>query len=310
MADSTKVPTKVPDKGFRSPGFWDRLYLELLFAAHLLAVVTSVADQLPPPDLALLRPDGFRHYLESFNRLDRETVVNHIPNAAAWDWLVKNVPLLECPDKDLEEIYYFRWWTYRKHIKQTPDGFIITEFLPPVPWGGKHNSINCAAGHHFYEGRWLHDAHYLDDYAVFWFRKGGEPRKYSFWAADAIYARSLVLGDFRLPKELLPDLIANYEAWEKSHLDASGLYWQNDGNDGMEVSIGGSGRRATINSYQYRRRHGHRPNRGPGRPAWPRGSLAPEGRRAQAARGGKTLGPGGAVLQGPASGQGHSGRGP
>ena len=31
-----------------------------------------------------------------------------------------------------------------------------------------------------------HDPRYLDDYAVFWFRKGGEPRRYSFWAADAM----------------------------------------------------------------------------------------------------------------------------
>jgi glycogen debranching enzyme len=31
----------------------------------------------------------------------------------------------------------------------------------------------------------------------------------------------------------------------------AGCFWQNDGNDGMEVSIGGSGCRATINSYQY-----------------------------------------------------------
>ncbi len=200
---------------------------------------------------AVLKPETFRHYVDAFNRNDRETVVNHIPNASAWDWLGKNVPLFECPDQDLEEIYYFRWWTYRKHIKQTPDGFIVTEFLPPVPWSGKHNSINCPAGHHFYEGRWLHDPRYLDDYAVFWFRKGGEPRKYSFWAADAMEARFMVQGDDRLPKELLPDLIANYEAWEKDHLDACGLFWQNDGNDGMEVAIGGSGCRATINSYQF-----------------------------------------------------------
>jgi len=223
----------------------------LLFAAHLLAVVASVAGEFRPAAGAVLQPDGFRHYVESFNRLDRETVVNHIPNAAAWDWMARNVPLFECPDKDLEEIYYFRWWTYRKHITQTPDGFIVTEFLPPVPWGGKHNSIDCAAAHHFYEGRWLQDARCLDDYALFWFRKGGEPRKYSFWAADALCARSLVLGDFRLARELLPDLIANYGAWEKSHLDACGLFWQDDANDGMEVSIGGSGCRATINSYQY-----------------------------------------------------------
>ncbi len=200
---------------------------------------------------AVLKPETFRHYVDAFNRNDRETVINHIPNAKAWDWLTQNVPLFECPDPDLEEIYYFRWWTYRKHIKQTPDGFIVTEFLPPVPWSGKHNSINCPAGHHFYEGRWLHDPRYLDDYAVFWFRKGGEPRKYSFWAADAMDARFQVQGDDRLPKELLPDLIANYEAWEKDHLDACGLFWQNDGNDGMEVAIGGSGCRATINSYQF-----------------------------------------------------------
>ena len=211
------------------------------------------ANQTPNvhPAGPVLRSESFRHHVEAFNRNDRETVVNHIPNAQAWDWLTKNIPLFECPDRDLEEIYYFRWWTYRKHVKQTPDGFIITEFLPPVPWAGKHNSINCPAGHHFYEGRWLHDPRYLDDYARFWFRGGGEPRKYSFWAADAIYARSLVEGDTRLPRELLPDLIANYQAWEASHLDESGLFWQNDGNDGMEVSIGGSGCRATINSYQY-----------------------------------------------------------
>jgi hypothetical protein len=199
----------------------------------------------------VLQADAFKHYVENFNQHDRETVVNHISNAAAWDWLSTNTPLFECSDKELEEIYYFRWWTYRKHIKHTPDGFIVTEFLPPVPWAGKHNSINCPAGHHFYEGRWLHDPRYLDDYAVFWFRKGGEPRKYSFWAANAAYARFLVNGDDRLLKDLLPDLIANYEGWEKDHLDASGLYWQNDGNDGMEVAIGGSGCRATINSYQF-----------------------------------------------------------
>ena len=49
----------------------------------------------------------------------------------------------------------------------------------------------------------------------------------------------------------MPDLIANYEAWERSNRDANGLYWQIDDRDGMEVSIGGSGYRATINSYQF-----------------------------------------------------------
>ena len=71
-----------------------------------------------------------------------------------------------------------------------PDGFIVTEFLPSVPWGGKHNSINCAAGHHFYEGRWLHDPQYLDDYARFWFRKGGEPPEIQFLGRQLALARA------------------------------------------------------------------------------------------------------------------------
>ena len=51
--------------------------------------------------------------------------------------------------------------------------------------------------------------------------------------------------------QLLPDLIRNYERWEKGWRDPNGLFWQEDGRDGMEVSIGGSGYRATINSYMY-----------------------------------------------------------
>ncbi len=215
-----------------------------------LAVASSLAAAPPPPaNPFVLQAEKFRHYVERFNRLDRETVVQHVPNAAAWDWMVRNVPFFECPDKDIEETYYFRWWTYRKHIRQTPDGFVITEFLPNVSWAGKHNTISCAAGHHLYEGRWIRDPRYLDDYSIFWFRKGGEPRRYSCWLADAIYARYLVNGNKEFVINLLPDLVRNYEAWEKERRDPNGLFWQIDDRDGMEVSIGGSGYRATINSY-------------------------------------------------------------
>ncbi len=179
-------------------------FLALTFATALLIGNTTDAQQSGP----VLKPEALRHYIDQFNKDDEELYVQHIPNEQAWDFLKANIPLFECPDKDIERTYYFRWWTYRKHIKQTPDGFVITEFLPQVGWSGKHNTINCAAGHHFYEGRWLHDPRYLDDYAVFWFRKGGEPRKYSFWAADAIEARALATGDDRLCRELLPDLKA------------------------------------------------------------------------------------------------------
>lgn len=202
-------------------------------------------------DAFVLEAALFKHYIEEFNGSDEELYGQHIANDKAWEFLKANIPLFECPDKDIEQTYYFRWWTYRKHIKSTPDGFVITEFLPKVPWSGKHNTISCPAGHHFYEGRWLHDKKYLDDYATFWFRKGGDPRRYSFWAADAMWARYLVTQDKNHLTDLLDALIVNYEEWEKMRLEADELFWQIDDRDGMEVSVGGTGKRATINSYMY-----------------------------------------------------------
>ncbi|HSM79149.1 MAG TPA: trehalase family glycosidase, partial [Bryobacteraceae bacterium] len=206
----------------------------------------------PPPAQPLLSPPTFRHYVEEFNRDDNELYRQAVPNSDAWDWMQRNVPFFECPDKELELTYYFRWWTYRKHLRRTPVGFVVTEFLPNVPWAGKFNTISCALGHHFYEGRWIADPQYLDDYARFWFRKdGGEPRRYSCWIADALLARDRVHPNPGLLVELLPDLVANFEAWEKERRDPNGLFWQIDDRDGMEVSVGGSGYRATLNSYMF-----------------------------------------------------------
>ena len=197
-----------------------------------------------------LRADELKAWVESFNADDVERYAE-IPNRDALAFLKANIPRFECPDRELERTYYFRWWTYRKHVRKTPEGYVVTEFLPDVPWARKHNTICCPGGHHFYEGRWLHDGKILDDYARFYFGGGGNPRQYSFWAADAVLNYCRVRGDYRLAIDLLDELVANYEGWEKDRLCDDGLFWQIDDRDGMEVSIGGSGKRATINSYQY-----------------------------------------------------------
>lgn len=205
----------------------------------------------------ILKSDQFQPYINSFNATDDELYQQLITNSESWEFLVKNIPFFECPDKQLEQTYYFRWWTYRKHIKSTPAGFIVTEFLPNVNWAGKYNSINCPAGHHFYEGRWLRDTSILKQYARFWFRGGGSPHSYSSWAADAIQAFSKVHPDTAFLTNLLPDFVLDYKEWEKIRLDSTGMFWQTDNRDGMEISVSGSygqkneGYRATINSYMY-----------------------------------------------------------
>ena len=232
------------------------LFLTIMSTVAVASDNRANGDEPAVSGPAVLNSKALREYVETFNSKDHTHFGQAISNEDAADWMADNVPLFECPDKDIEEIYHFRWWTYRKHVKQTSDGFVITEFLPQVNWSGKHNTISCPAGHHFYEGRWIRNPKYLDDYAVFWFRKGGEPRRYSFWAADAIFKHALATGDFTRAVDLLPDLIKNHQAWEQSRLERDGLFWQIDDRDGMEVSIGGSGhrgqgKRATINSYMY-----------------------------------------------------------
>jgi len=160
----------------------------------------------------------------------------------------------------VEEMYYFRWWSFRKHIVKTPNGFVFTEFLTPVSWAGDYNTISCAAGFHLMEGRWLHDQQYVQDYIRFWLRgDNGKPEpkfhKFSSWFATAVYDGYLVNHDQKFTVGMLNDLVADYHDWEKEHQTTNGLFWQFDVRDGMEESISGSRHvknlRPTINSYMY-----------------------------------------------------------
>lgn len=192
--------------------------------------------------------------------MEDENVTNFVSNAQSWDWLQKNIPLFECSDPEVEEIYYFRWWSFRKHLKQTPKGFVFTEFLTPVSHAGEFNTVSCAASFHIAEARWLAEQRYVEDYIGFWLRgNGGKPQphfhKFSSWFADALYRRYLVNGDGRFVTKLLPDLVADYRTWESERQLTNGLFWQFDVRDGMEESISGGRRqkniRPTINSYMF-----------------------------------------------------------
>jgi len=209
---------------------------------------------------SVLNPDNFRHYVDVFNRMEDENIVNYIPNEHSWEWMKENIPFFECPQDNFEEIWYYRWWTLRKHIIRTPVGFAITEFLVPRSYADKYNLIVCALGHHTYESRWLRDPVYLQDNYRVWFRgnEGGKMaylRRYSSWTADALYNSYLVSGNPEFMVDLLPDLEEEYRLWEGDHRLPGGLFWQYDVADGMEESISGGQRvknaRPTINSYMF-----------------------------------------------------------
>lgn len=200
-------------------------------------------------------------YVVQFNEDDHEAVVNRIPNKDAYGWMMANIPLLDCPDQDIEQTYYFRWWSYRKHIKSSPEGTLVTEFIEPVKHAGKYNAISCALGHHLYEGRWLKNNAFLKEYIDFWLfhadQGQSKPRfhQFSSWLPDALLAYVKVSPDDGYVRERLLDLDLDFEKWEQERKSKNGLFWQYDVQDGMEESVSGGRKvhheRPSINSYMY-----------------------------------------------------------
>ena len=226
----------------------------LAIAAPAIAAVGRAAD-------TLLDPAQSRHHIEFFNAMVPEDPVTSIPNADAWQWMRQNIPFFTCPDAATEQIYYYRWWTYRKAISATPAGHIVTEFVKPVPHAGEYNALSCALGHHIAEGRWLRDRTYIDEDIHYWLRggvRGGLAKnlhQFSGWVAWGVLDRFHVTGDAPAAAAYLDPLVADYRQWEEERLTASGLFWQRDVSDGMEESASGGRKvrniRPSINSYMY-----------------------------------------------------------
>ena len=212
---------------------------------------------------AVLKADDFGHYVSYFNTMEPESIVQAIPNASSWEWMKANVPLFECPDKQFEQCWYYRWWTLRKHIEHTPVGYAMTEFLVPRSYADKYNLISSALGHHIHESRWLRNYVWLDDILHTWFYgNNGQPMRkldaYSSWTPASIWSRYLVDGRKDSLLSFLPRMKWEYHQWDNHRYSTPqglGLYWQYDVRDAMEETISGGRRdknaRPSINSYMY-----------------------------------------------------------
>ena len=227
-----------------------RAILSCLLPCLITWCLVTRANAQQKPAAALLHPESYHHYFTEF--AEQEQRVSEGPTGSSRGrGLSRIFPGSMSRTRIWSKSTTSAGTPFKSTSDHTPDGFIIDEFLDDVPWAGKYNSIDAAAADHLKEARWLRDPAYADQYARFWFSPDGEPRRYSFAAADAIYSVYLANGDKGLVTGLLPALVSNYEAWEKTHQDPNGLFWQIDDRDGMEDSIGGSGYRPTINSYMY-----------------------------------------------------------
>ena len=60
------------------------------------------------------------------------------------DWFAANIPLFECPDRELQTTWYYRWELITKHLTYgSPNsGYSFTEFIDRPFWSGTYGAIS------------------------------------------------------------------------------------------------------------------------------------------------------------------------
>lgn len=232
---------------------------------------------------AVLDYNDYKHYVDVFNNMEDENIVQAIPNSEAWQWMTQNVPLFECSQQSFEEMFWYRWWTLRKHIEKTPVGWAMTEFLVQRNYADKWKLISSGVGHHIHEGRWLRNTEYMDQAIETWYKgNDGKPMQkltaYSSWMPYSIYERYLVDGRKDWAVSLLTSLQWEVDDWchwhqfrkdmpfpvkkggygkirKRNDKGIDGLFWQSDVRDAMEETVSGSRTqqfmRPSINAYMW-----------------------------------------------------------
>jgi hypothetical protein len=132
-----------------------------------------------------------------------------------------------------------------------------------TPFLGVHQTgSRPASAFHLYEGRWLRDRRYADDYITFLYAGGGNDRHFSEAIADAVWARYQADADRAAATQHLPAMQRIFAQWDDHFDPARGLYWIEPLLDATEYSVasieasggqdgffGGHAFRPSINSY-------------------------------------------------------------
>lgn len=219
--------------------------------------------------LVTLSPDLFKGYAEGFqsdwdlleqsgvatgiNSIDYLTQTMYVQNDLAFEWMKRNIPYFDCPDKEFMEIYYYRHWMNRLHLKNNGKNFVVTEFVGKVNWGDRYNVINCPAGHQFNWLMWLDNPVYAQSYMDYYmYSPEAKPKLFRDWYADCTYRINQIHPSKPFVENVFDGLKRSFHSYDSNKVtDFFDMYWCNDWNDGFERTIGGSGIRTTINSYMY-----------------------------------------------------------
>lgn len=156
-------------------------------------------------------------------------------------FLRENIPYIDIPDPDIQNVYYYRWSSLSTHLRYTTagSGYILTEFVQPVGYAQTFDTIDAAAGHQIDEARWLRSNFYDDDYIQIYTRGPGNSVQYTQWILDATYRRSHVNADTNFLIAQLQGMLRIWNEWDFVYDDGVGLYYYTPVFDAQEYSLPG-----------------------------------------------------------------------
>ena len=186
---------------------WPNFLRLALFA--LLIQICASQDPLRQYPL----PDG---YLSTTSILDHLSYVNQFDDP---QWYLDNIPFIDLPDKSIQDVYYYRASVIKRHLKFAHEGhgWLFTEFIHPVAWTSKLQTIPDSAAHQILEGRWLRDPSYTKTLISLYMRAGVEALSsisYTHYVHRAIYEHAQATGDTSFLVSHLDGMIRTFNLWK------------------------------------------------------------------------------------------------
>lgn len=210
-----------------------RILLMLLLAVRIARFSAAQSQYRPyaPPDV----------FLQSTNFLNHSSYVTSFDEP---QWYLDNIPFVDFPDASLQQIYYYRTSVLKRHLVFTHEGhgWVFTEFIQPVPWASKFQTIPDSAPHQLVEARWLRDPSYVNDVVQHYTRGGVETIAgitYTHYLHRAFLEVGQATGDTAFLQSQLEGMIYIYALWNSTRDNTTGLYHRTPLLDAQEFSLPG-----------------------------------------------------------------------
>lgn len=191
--------------------------------------------------------DPIRPYPLADSYLQTTHFLNHSSYISAYDdqqWLLDNIPFIDIPDKTVQDVYYYRSTVIKRHLKWTHEGqgWVFTEFIHPVAWASKLQTIPDSAAYQILESRWLRDQNIGKNLIESYTRGGVEALSsitYTHFIHEAILEHAQATGDTDFLESQLQGIIAMYNLWNVTRNNETGVYHRTPLSDAQEYSLPG-----------------------------------------------------------------------